>query len=157
MPTPPIPPAEAQTISPLATSRSLVADPIYLVNAAFLQEIKDSHGSLWHLTHETRCLCDFDENDRERPQAVIKQLVVAMDELRDLLALQFSLEESYGYVTISARELAAGRAEGSTDPLQSDAALAIDQHRSLYLHVVDLAEHVEELQYRGCDQNCLMA
>ena len=66
-----------------------------------------------------------------------------MDDLRDQLALQFSLEESYGFIEVPAA--AYSRVTGDL------AVRAQSQHGTLYLRLSDLAEQAEELQYRGVE------
>ncbi|MEM6776296.1 MAG: hypothetical protein AAF670_01495 [Planctomycetota bacterium] len=145
----------AITSAPTSTSATAShSTDTYLVNAAFLQEIKESNPPLWHASHELRARCDLGNADREMPQATVKAFASGLDALRDLLALQFSLEESYGYIRVP--NVPPATAAGSAPiSLQTDSRQAIDQHRALYLHLVDLVEEAEELQYRGCDQNCL--
>lgn len=110
-----------------------------IVNAAFLQEVKDSNLRLWavlHQLHELNALRR--ETDDARSQA--HELVALMSELRDSIALEFSLEETYGFIE------GASRAGGLGMP---DAGLAKIQHRELYLQLTELCEQVEEAQYRG--------
>lgn len=126
-----------------------------VVNPAFLQEIKDSNPDLWYAVHRLRQLCD----SQEEPACLARQLVRQLDELRDLLALQFALEESYGFIEVAASSVSAGGAEGPghrTESSSSAGAPSADgssrvhsQHCSLYLQLTDLAERAEELQYRG--------
>jgi hypothetical protein len=71
-----------------------------VVNPAFLQEIKDSNPDLWDTVHQLRQVC---ESDDDEPSKVSRQLTRLLDGLRDQLALQFSLEESYGYVAVPDR------------------------------------------------------
>lgn len=108
-----------------------------LVNPAFLQEIKDSHPDLWHTVHELRQTCHCDQS----PAQLAKRLVRQLDDLRDHLALQFALEESYGFIEVEGAP--------SHSELSDLATEAHCQHCSLYLRLSDLAERAEELQYRG--------
>lgn len=112
---------------------------VLVLNPAFLQEIKDCNPDLWHTQHELRQVCDCDAE----PVDITRQLVRLLDDFRDQLALQFALEESYGFLDV---------------PEHVDAANSIDedlvhrvhsQHCPLYLELSDLAEQAEELQYRG--------
>lgn len=115
----------------LTTSRKTLG-----VNGAFLQEIKDSNPDLAHALHAVRATCQ----EPESPAETAKRLVRLLDDLRDCLAFQFALEETYGYV------------EGVVEPSAadaSDAGLAREQHCSLYLEISELCEQAEELQYRG--------
>ncbi len=114
---------------------------IWTVNPAFLQEIKDSNLELWSLVRQVRRACDLNDDE---PILIARRLVRLLDDLRDGLAMQFSLEESYGYLQLP--ELPTG-VDGQA--LCQAAAEARRQHAPLYLRMSDLAEHGEELQYRG--------
>ena len=109
-----------------------------VVNPAFLQEIKDSNPDLWDTIHQLRQVCHSDD---EAPK-VSRLLTRLLDKLRDQLALQFSLEESYGYVAVP---------EYPSRVLCELATQAQAQHGMLYMQLSDLAEQAEELQYRGVD------
>ena len=113
-----------------------------VVNPAFLQEIKDSNPDLWQTVHQLRQVCNCDEE----PAKVSRQLTRLLDSLRDQLALQFSLEESYGYMAMP---------ESRSPTLDELATRAQSQHGMLYLRLTDLAEQAEELQYRGVEQTQL--
>jgi hypothetical protein len=113
-----------------------------VVNPAFLQEIKDSNPDLWHTIHQLRQICESDDE----PTKISRQLTRLLDSLRDQLALQFSLEESYGYVAVP---------EHSSDVLSDLATHSQSQHGMLYLKLSDLAEQAEELQYRGVESSQL--
>lgn len=108
-----------------------------VVNPAFLQEIKDSNPDLWQAVHELRQTCESDDE----PAKISRRIVRQLDDLRDLLSLQFALEESYGFIEVPA----------ITDEQSSGdrAVEARSQHCSLYLQLSELAEQAEELQYRG--------
>jgi len=106
------------------------------VNPAFLQEIKDSNLCLWTTVDRLVAVCVPDE-DRGR---TLNRLVPLLGELRDLLALQFALEETYGYM-----EVPNAVAPGNNHLLQDIRS----QHCTLYLNINELAENAEELQYRG--------
>jgi len=134
----------------------------WFVNAAFLQEIKDSNPNLWHEVHRLRTLCELDPIDIEKPQATIRELVACLDELRDLLALQFALEESYGLIAADseaayriAESMSVAEQNLAEHERQAMVRAVTDQHRCLYLQLIDLVEQAEELQYRGCDVPCL--
>lgn len=107
-----------------------------LVNAAFLQEVKDSNLSLWSTLHELRELqLGVDEN-----RLLTKEVVRLLGELRDAFALEISLEETYGFIEGAARVRSLG---------SPDASLSKVHHRELYLQLNELCEKVEEAQYRG--------
>ena len=107
------------------------------VNAAFLQEVKDNNVPLWSTLTALRELRKSDAEPIEKSRA----LVTGLGELRDTIALQFSLEETYGYIdSVSAPPLPFGCA---------DASVAKAQHSELYLQLHELCEQAEEAQYRG--------
>ena len=114
-----------------------------VVNPAFLQEIKDSNPDLWDTVHQLRQLCECDDQE---PSNVSRQLTRLLDALRDQLALQFSLEESYGYLSVP---------DHPCEALSELAGRAQSQHSMLYLRLSDLAEQAEELQYRGVEASQL--
>ena len=115
-----------------------------VINAAFLQEIKDCNPNLWQVQHQLRQVCESDQE----PGVVARLLVQLLDDFRDRLSMQFALEESYGYQSASA---------GSIDAMVSPEMVskAHQQHCHLYLEICDLAEQAEELQYRGVDPSAL--
>jgi hypothetical protein len=108
------------------------------VNAAFLQEIKDCNHELWLTVHAVRQLCDSDE-PRGR---IARQLVRLLDNFRDQLAMQFALEESYGY-------MACGPEVAPAPSISERAKRLCEQHCALYLRLTELCEQAEELQYSG--------
>lgn len=110
------------------------------INAAFLQEIKDSHPDLAHAVHALRATY----HSEDVPSQTARRLVRLLDELRDFLAFQFALEESYGYIEC---------AQPVSETLSEMAETARGQHCGLYLELSGLCEQAEELQYRGfaCD------
>jgi hypothetical protein len=123
------------------------------VNPAFLEEIKDSNATLWHQLSMLREIC---ESNDVRP-SVLHRLVDLLNEVRDLLALQFALEETYGYMEIPAGTPAhfaspmrsAAMPAHAFSPSQHSAEQVRAQHCPLYLLASELAEKAEELQYRG--------
>lgn len=107
-----------------------------IVNAAFLQDVKDANPRLWELLREMRELA---MGEQERA-VLAHRFVEGVDELRESLALQFSLEETYGFIDGSTLAPRSGSAR---------AGLAKAQHRELYLQIHELDEQVEEAEYRG--------
>ena len=108
-----------------------------VVNPAFLQEIKDGNPGLWHSLHQLRQLCQSNEDEVQ----VAKRLVCVLDELRDRVATQFALEESFGYIEVPALS--------NLSIANELAERAKHQHYKLYLNLSELAERAEEVQYRG--------
>ncbi|CAD74431.1 hypothetical protein RB5779 [Rhodopirellula baltica SH 1] len=134
------------------------ASQTILINAAFLQEIKDSNPNLWHAASELRAMCESDEWDAETTtRDHIKQFVRALGELRDLISLQFGLEESYGYLHASGPPPQLAPLQPDFEDVQKQLRQALEQHCRLYLDLCDLVEQSEELQYRGCDRSALLA
>ncbi len=105
------------------------------INPAFLQEIKDSNAELWQTLERIQGLYDA----AMPPATIAQKLVRWLDDLRDQLALQFSLEEAYGYLELPTPDRAIG----------TRAEQARRQHCALYLDLSELCERAEELQYRG--------
>lgn len=103
------------------------------VNAAFLQEIKEVNEELWTLLSDLRHRC-------QRPIAPgsCRNLIDKLSQLRDQLALHFSLEEAYGYFD---------------DPvdvapqLSRQAERLRSEHKSLYLELCDVVERAERMFY----------
>ncbi len=116
---------------------TLTSSKTLVVNSAFLQEIKDSNPELWQAVHQLRQLCESSDD----AATVARRLVRLLDDLRDFVAMQFALEESFGYIEIA-----------STTPVSlvgEMASQAKAQHCALYLQLSELAEWAEEVQYRG--------
>jgi hypothetical protein len=103
------------------------------VNAAFLQEIKEVNQELWILLRDLRHRC-------QRPIAPghCRLLIDKLCQLRDQLALHFSLEEAYGYFD---------------DPLDVAPQLGLQaerlraEHKDLYLDLCDLVDRAERMFY----------
>ncbi|MDA8743951.1 hypothetical protein N9N28_04885 [Rubripirellula amarantea] len=134
--------------SPTTTVNAVSSSPSLLsVNPAFLQEIKDSNPAYWNAFRRLPVVCDC----HGEPLQVCRSLSRTLDDLRDAAALQFSLEESYGYITLA--EPSEHQIKGVR--LGELAERAQREHRLLYLQLTELAEQAEELQYRGVEQNGL--
>ena len=119
-----------------ATSKLAPAVKTVGVNAAFLQEIKDSHADLAHLIHEVRVTCHAELP----PGESAKRLTNLLHDLRDCLAMQFALEETYGYIE---------NVQSMPNSVTAMAERARNEHCGLYLEISALCEQAEELQYRG--------
>ncbi len=72
---------------------AMISTRTVTINAAFLQEIKDVHQLLWVTLDSLRQLCDTPV----AAPSYLRQLTSLLADLRDQLALHFSLEEAYGY------------------------------------------------------------
>jgi hypothetical protein len=107
-----------------------------MVNAAFLQEVKDSNLQFWQNVHDFKRLLNHSAEVHDQSARLVRLL----SELRDSIALEFSLEETYGYIdgNCSGNSLS-GRKAGQ----------AKRQHRELYLQLHEISESAEEAQYRG--------
>ncbi len=106
-----------------------------MVNAAFLQEVKDSNLQFWQNVHDFKRFLNQSADVSEQSTKLVRLL----SELRDSIALEFSLEETYGYIE--------GICTGSLSARKADEAKR--QHRELYLHLHEISETAEEAQYRG--------
>jgi hypothetical protein len=103
------------------------------VNAAFLQEIKEVNQELWTLLADLRHRC-------QRPIAPgqCRQLIDKLCQLRDQLALHFSLEEAYGYF------------DDPVDVAPQLGRLAEHlraEHKDLYLDFCEIVERGERMFY----------
>lgn len=110
-----------------------------VVNPAFLQEIKESNPDLDHTLRDLRQLLQL---SRGCPNEVCNKLARSLDDLREHLSLQFSLEEAYGYLVMG---------DAPSRLLSEMACRTQSQHGLLYMQLSDLAEQAEELQYRGVE------
>lgn len=107
-----------------------------MINAAFLQEVKESNVELWDTVHELRQLIESATSNAHNARA----LVTLLGRLRDQLAFAFSLEEAYGFIE---------GCRGIAPLIAQRAQMAKQQHRELYLLIHELCESAEEAQYRG--------
>lgn len=107
-----------------------------MINAAFLQEVKESNVELWETVHAVRQMIEGSASTA----ANARRLVTLLGQLRDQLAFEFSLEEAYGFIE---------GCRGIAPLVAQRAALAKQQHRELYLLIHELCEQAEEAQYRG--------
>lgn len=107
-----------------------------VVNAAFLQEVKESNFELWALFREIREISPGDWDSQHSAHRFVEKL----SELRDSIGLQFTLEETYGFIEGLPAQSVIGVASADTARLQ---------HKELYLQIHEICEKVEEAQYRG--------
>jgi hypothetical protein len=107
-----------------------------MINAAFLQEVKEANVELWDTIHGLRQLIEGASSSADNA----RRLVTLLGQLRDQLAFAFSLEEAYGFIE---------GCRGIAPRIAQRAQLAKQQHRELYLLIHELCETAEEAQYRG--------
>lgn len=120
----------------MSTSMKKVDCGYVTINAAFLQEVKEAFAELWERIGQMEQAAR-----RGLPLSVdLNHWVTQLSELREQLAREFSLEETYGYVTNAAHPF-----PGAT----MAPSMTRNQHAELYLHLSELCEQVEEAQYRG--------
>ncbi len=107
--------------------------PAKVVNFAFLQEVKESHSSLWEdvntlgsYVQEPFCADWIEQNAGP-----------LLRRLREGLSSQFRLEETFGFV------------DGPGTVESPDVTCAIGQHLKLILHCVSLSEKLDDLEYCG--------
>jgi hypothetical protein len=119
-----------------AKSQAETAKGHVTVNAAFLQEIKEVNAELWDCVAKLRQRCSAPIAISAKCQTLIGEL----EQLRDLLALQFSLEEAYGYFDSPA----------NVQPsLCRRAEVLRQEHTSLYCEIVDICEEADSLFRAG--------
>jgi len=103
------------------------------VNPAFLQEIKEVNQELWTLLRDLRHRCQ-----RPISPGACRSNIDRLSQLRDQLALHFSLEEAYGYF------------EDPIDvapQLSRDAERLRAEHKQLYSDLCDLVDRGERMFY----------
>jgi len=106
------------------------------VNAAFLQEIKEDNEQLRGLLAEANAMLAASPPSHVRT----RRLASLLAELRDQLAMHFSLEEAYGYFEDPV----------SVAPHLSEQAESLrEQHGELYKDICQLAETAENLSDRN--------
>ncbi|MCH8923688.1 MAG: hypothetical protein IIA67_11150 [Planctomycetes bacterium] len=100
------------------------------INTAFLEEIKEDDRQLRHLLSEARATF----TQRRFHRAWLIRTVALLSDLRDQLALHFTLEESFGYFDepICAAPWLSERAEA----LRS-------QHRDLFIQMCEIVDRAE--------------
>jgi hypothetical protein len=119
-------------------SRKTSGNCIVLINAAFLQEVKESFSELWEKIAVLRSMTSSQITDSEQIHHWVKLLA----ECKKELSSEFSLEETFGYISLD-------RATNTWEKLDRDASDVRAQHAELYCHLTELCEQVEEAQYRG--------
>ena len=108
------------------------------INAAFLQEIKQDNERLYDLLHEIWMLCSVEHAQSAEPERFSELLA----DLRDQLALHFTLEEVLGYFN--------DPADVEPDVCQRAEWLR-SQHVNLYRDAVSLADDATALVYPGTE------
>jgi hypothetical protein len=104
-----------------------------VVNGAFLNEIKECHAPLW----EDVALLGAYAQEPFSGEWIEQNGGSLLRRLRDELASQFRLEETYGFVT------------GPGTFQDSQVTRALDQHLSIVLQCVALSEQFDDLEYCG--------
>ncbi len=102
-----------------------------MINAAFLQEIKDDNRQLKSLWDRLLPLLARPETAQNH----WSELIVGLAELRDQLAMHFSLEEAYGYFD---------DAVDAAPQLSVRAETLKSEHPKLFAQVRDLADRIGE-------------
>ncbi len=119
-----------------AVAQSRSTGLIVTINAAFLQEIKEANSQVWESLYFLRLMA----RERYIGQQNMHQWVQKLTEFRRQLSTEFALEETYGYIPGAHHQHIA---------MGIDPAVALKQHKELYLHLLDVCEQVEESQYVG--------
>ena len=109
------------------------------VNAAFLKDIKDDNRDLKLLLDKIFPLAEFPQTAGNH----WRELVELLAELRDQLALHFSLEEAYGYFD---------DAIGSAPQLSLTAECLRGQHSKLFERIRNLADRAAEARVESSEQ-----
>lgn len=109
------------------------------VNAAFLKDIKDDNRDLKTLLDRITPLCEHQQIATNH----WLDLIQLFAELRDQLALHFSLEEAYGYFD---------EAVVSAPQLSATAECLRGQHAKLFATIRDLADRALEVSSESPEQ-----
>ncbi|WP_286177492.1 hemerythrin domain-containing protein [Stieleria mannarensis] len=117
-----------------SSGEGLASKPVgrLTVNAAFLREIKDDNRQLKSLWDRLIPMFSHPETVKNH----WPELIASLAELRDQLAIHFSLEEAYGYFD-DAVDIA--------PHLSLNAETLRSQHSTLYSQIRDLADGILEL------------
>ncbi len=109
---------------------AMISTRTVTINAAFLQEIKDVHQLLWETLASLRELSEQPDSSN----GFLREFAKLLNNLRDQLALHFSLEEAYGYFDdpVDVAPHVSQRAETLRG-----------QHQELYVCACELVERVE--------------
>jgi hemerythrin-like domain-containing protein len=102
-----------------------------VVNAAFLREIKDDNRHLKALWDRLLPMLSHPETARNH----WRELISGLAELRDQLAIHFSLEEAYGYFD---------EAIDAAPRLSTQAEVLRSEHADLFGMIRDLADGILE-------------
>jgi hypothetical protein len=105
------------------------------INVAFFLEIREENKELDRLISDCRAAAAKIEAD----SADLRQLMDLLGNLRDNVAMQFALEEAYGYFE---------NPTVRTPDLSANAVLLRDEHWILYSDLTTVIEHVEQRVYR---------
>lgn len=111
---------------------------VVAINAAFMQELKEDNRDLHALLDRVTELTESRPVYRMRRQD-LRNLVQVLEQLKDRLAMHFSLEEAYGYFddAISVAPRLSERAE-----------LLRSQHEPLFVEICEIVDSAEPLLYR---------
>ncbi len=109
------------------------------VNAAFLKDIKDDNRDLKNLLDRIRPLAEHAQTATNHWH----ELIELFAELRDQLALHFSLEEAYGYFD---------EAIVTAPELSTSAEFLRSQHALLFARIRDLADVALEVSSESHEQ-----
>ncbi|MFO0921332.1 MAG: hypothetical protein U0905_02455 [Pirellulales bacterium] len=111
-----------------------------ILNAAFLQEVKESHTELWEGVALLERFCSEAYDPLSNDDLTLVSLGRLLQVMRDKLAVQFDLEETFGYLSDS---------KLVNEELHQQVSQALHGHRWLYLSLVELSEQVDDFEYRG--------
>lgn len=112
------------------------------VNAAFMWEVKSVNEDLWHVVELVQTLC-------KRPHVIqrrAKKLVGLLEQLLDLVGMQFTLEEAYGYFDDP---------EHVEPQVSFEAVKLRNEHATLYQSLMQLVDRAQECFFDGDDDGML--
>lgn len=122
----------------VAASKLAASTTSLAVNAAFMWEIKSVNEELWMIVDRLLLFC-------RRPHLISRRahrLVDLLEQFQDLVAMQFTLEEAYGYFDDPA----------VVEPQVSATALTLRQeHVTLYQQLMKIVDKAQDA-YFECDE-----
>ena len=108
----------------------------WTINAPFMQELKEYNVELWQSLDELKNATQ----GGVPTETLLSNFVPLLSKLKERLAAQFKLEETYAYVQTAMH---------GAKRMSAQVERVLSQHRPIYLYAQELAEKAEESEYRG--------
>lgn len=118
----------------------MINRPKVSINAAFLKEIKDDNLQLYSLLENLKTYCMVDDPLNLDPE----RFCLLTADLRDQLAMHFTLEETFGYLDLAVEV---------NEVISSESDRLKKQHNNLYLEIAAIAEEVHDAVFPDLNEN----